>query len=511
MRPVRNADDFLIQFCKIRNDYEQLYGPLITKLRRRYTDGSSGEHLPPHDECLEAHSRAYIVNALLAALNWRLDKSPTDGFPNLVPEAPILSEEWETIRFFDYLGFEKGPENPLLIVETKRPNTPLPQALTHAPTYSEIVSRGLAGEPLKGEWNKWLDSLKDYVCSLYKKTQEVPRRVVLTNGDWLILFLDPFDAFLEGGTHNPNLIIVFLDRSDIEKRYYELFRHLEHGRVSGETTALTPRELLFYFDPGTVDRAMHGLHLRYIEEHGIYQTKPVIKVAPIVFLRSLYGGWLHVEATSQEENELPHQKELLSYHLCQVQEAARELLDQVNKVLQTSLQPFPLSKHYKDEDAFEPIRGVVEYGPDEFLVVTGDKTHYLVPEPSVPDCLYHDWTVCDTNGVGANPGPIVKRSVEPRSFFVSGELQYCAHRDVISAKANQITVHNRDRCGLRSGEEGQAFCEIWRFEQHLCCRTCVFEEVCAKSAVFRLPCSRPESSGTETITSSWRRRNHGPS
>ena len=511
MRPVRNADDSLRQFRKICEDYERYYRPLITTIRKRLTDGSSGKHLLPHDECLEAHSRVYIVNALLAALNWRLDKSPGDGLPNLVPETPIRSEEWETIRFFDYLGFEKGPENPLLIVETKRPNTPLPHALTQAPTYSEIVSRGLAGEPLQGEWNKWLDSLRDYVCSLYKRTQEAPRRVVLTNGDWLILFLDPFDAFLKDGTRNPNLIIVFLDRSDIEKRFRDLFLHLEHGLVLGETPAPTPRELLFYIDPGTVDQAMHGLHLHYIEEPGIYQKKPVIKVAPILFLHLLHGSWLRVETTSQEEYELPHQKKLLSKHLREVKKAARKLLDQVNEVLQTSLQPLPLSQHYKDENAFEPIRGVVEYGTDKFLVVTGDKTHYLVPEPSVPDCLYHDWTVCDTNGVGANPGPIVKRSVEPRSFFVSGELQHCAHRDVFSAKENPITVYNRERCGLRSGEEGQAFCEIWRFEQHLCCRTCVFEEVCKKSEVFRLPCIPPEPPAVRTITHSLRRRNHGPS
>jgi hypothetical protein len=33
------------------------------------------------------------------------------------------------------------------------------------------------------------------------------------------------------------------------------------------------------------------------------------------------------------------------------------------------------------------------------------------------------------------------------------------------------------------------FCEIWKFEEHLCCRTCAFEEVCTKAEVFSgLPC-----------------------
>jgi len=70
------------------------------------------------------------------------------------------------------------------------------------------------------------------------------------------------------------------------------------------------------------------------------------------------------------------------------------------------------------------------------------------------------------------------------------EPHHCAHRDVISAKGTPITPANRSQCGPRSGRDGQAFCEIWRFEQHLCCRTCAFEEVCLKVAVFQLPCRR---------------------
>jgi hypothetical protein len=116
-----------------------------------------------------------------------------------------------------------------------------------------------------------------------------------------------------------------------------------------------------------------------------------------------------------------------------------------------------------------------------------------VLEPSVPNCPFHDWAACEGAGVASMSAPVVIRSISPRSFFFSREVHHCAHRDVNSAKASAITSANRDRCGPRSGEAGQAFCEIWRFEQHLCCRTCVFEEVCTKADVFRLPCRRPES------------------
>jgi hypothetical protein len=318
----------------------------------------------------------------------------------------------------------------------------------------------------------------------------VPNRVVITNGDWLIVFLDPQDAFLEDGSANPNRILVFRDYTDIENRFSEAFLYFEYQQVLGEAPALTPGELSFHVSPEVVDRIMHGLHLLYIEERGIYKySPPVIKVAPIVFVHSRYGGWFRVEAPPNTY-DLPHDRDRLQQHLEEVQRAAKELLDEVNRRLGTSLKAFPLYSHYDSGDEFEALHGVAECGENEYLVVTGETTHYLLPQPSIPNCSYHDWTACSRAGIALNPRPILVRSTSPRSFFMSTELHHCAHRDVSSAKATPITSANRQRCGQRSGKDGQAFCEIWRFERHLCCRTCAFEEVCARASVFQLPCRR---------------------
>jgi len=198
---------------------------------------------------------------------------------------------------------------------------------------------------------------------------------------------------------------------------------------------------------------------------------------------------LRVE-TPPQEYELPDKKEQLIDHLHDVQKAGKDLLHEVNHRLNASFQPFPLSHHYEDEEGFGPIRGVIELERDNFLIVTGEKMHYLLSTPLVHDCLHHDWLASNTLGVACNPGPIMTRSIAPRSFFVSGEPHHCVHRDVSSLKASQITQANRKQCGPRSGEEGESFCEIWRFEQYLCCRCCVFGEVCTKAAVFSLPCGQ---------------------
>lgn len=167
---VRNADEFLLRFRRIFEDYEQLFAPSIAQIRAQYA-GKPGEDLL--DYSLEVHAREYIVNSLLAALNWRLDAQPEEGLPNLVPEVPVRSSERGTLRFLDYLGRERQTNNPLLIVETKRPNAELPQAWNPAATYSEIISMGLAGEALNGEWSKWLGDLRDYVRSIHNNTEKL--------------------------------------------------------------------------------------------------------------------------------------------------------------------------------------------------------------------------------------------------------------------------------------------------------------------------------------------------
>jgi hypothetical protein len=479
---VRNANEFLLRFREIQERYENIFSPCIQQLRVIYTGNPGKSFL---DQNLEAHARAYIVNAFLASLNWRLDQNPEEGLPNLIPEAPVQSKQSGNTRFLDYLGLEGQTYNPLMIVETKRPSAELPYASSPAATYSEVICRGLSGECLYGDWNKWLDDLKDYFQSTCARTQKVPKRIVITNGDWMIIFLDPSNAFQQNECPDPIHILVFTSRSDIERNYYKLFTNLEYIQVSGEIPPLTPGELLSYVDSTKVVRAMHGLRLLYIKQPDLYRRcVPVIKVASVVFIQSRYGGWLRVERPFQE-HELPKRSDQLLQHLKEVNQAATDLLTEINKFLGTSFQPIPLLQYYEEE--FISVHGVAECRENEYLIITGDKTHYLLLTPSIHDCPFHDWNACYRPGKAYNQ-PIKERSTSPRSFFYSTEIHHCAHNDVSSMKATMITDTNRSRCGPRSGLDGQAFCEIWSFEQYLCCRACVFEKVCTKATIFQLPC-----------------------
>ena len=485
MTRVCNATDFLQRFREIQNDYEKIFKKKLTEIRKRFA-GTPEEILI--DQTLEAHSREYLVDALLAALNWRLDKGPAQRSPNLFPEVPVRSEKTKNIRFLDYLGTNRESDKPLMIVETKRSKYGLPRGNRTASTFSEIFSIGLAGEKLiGGDWNKWIEDLRDYVLSVQGNDKGFPKRVVITNGIWLIIFLDPPDAFLAEGSHDPTRILVFSKTHEMEEGFSVLFDKLEYGRVLGEAPPLDPGELPFYADGETINRIMHGLRLRYIEQQGIYQRSPVIKIAPVALLRSMFGGWLRVESPPREF-ELPHKSDKLTRHLSDVEVSAENLINLVNQKLGTNLQPFSLESLFDDETSFEELRGVTELEPDEYLIITGDKTHYILANPSVANCAYHDWSTCKIEGLAAGSGPIVNRCILPRSFFKTTELHHCAHQHVSSAKKTPLNITNRTRWGIRSGLNGQAFCEIWPFERHLCCRACVFERICTKVDAFQLPC-----------------------
>lgn len=487
---IANADDFRAAFSSAHVQYEVTFRPQLRQLEEALADGTL-KRTALIDESREIHAREYIVNSFLAALNWRMTSAPTEGLPNLVPETAIASEDRGTRRYMDYLGIEAGTTRPLLLVETKRPRTELPRLANGDSTTppERIVARGLRGEGLTGTWNKWLSNdVGDYIRSLHAKAGTVPKRVVITNGDWLILLADPEDAFLGQGEVGIRNVLVCEARSDILRHSQTLFESLEHSRVLSGVRPLSVAELPFYVDPHLLDTAMHGLHLLYDEEPGIHQLPaPRIKVAPILFLGSKFGGWVVVEEAT--DYDLPRNPDGLSVHLEEVQNAAEALLLRVNRALGTMLAPRGIDEHYSDGRAFAVLPAVIQKTGEAngFRLVTGASTHYLRPASSIPNCPFHNYAHAAKHVAAREQLVVLRRSTKPRSFFYSTEEHHCAHADVRAAKA--APVLDDIRCGPRSRGRGAAFCEIWPFESHLCCRTCVYESVCTAATVFRLPCT----------------------
>jgi hypothetical protein len=505
VRRIRNADEFSIRLRNIRIDYESQYKPSIEAIRGRYTI-LTGELPPDIDSLLEAHERQYLIDYFLNALNWQFEIG-VNSMPNLAPEAPVHSITEKTTRFLDYLGLDEAMEKALLIVETKRRSSRLPlpkRNRTGNPprgeSFESIIIASLVGNTeLTEEWQEWLKTLRDYSQSVRDRLGQAPRRVVITNGDWLIIFLDPENAF---GSLSPSQskIKVYQNWAEIEEKDNEIFGLLEYYEVLDRVPFLSLGQIRFYLSIEQVNRAMFGVRLIYLEEPEFYlDSSPLVKVVPVIFIGSKSGVWFLVESqNSNHVQRIPNNADDLQAHLDAVDQAATDLLNIVNEKLGADLVCSSLLEHYTDQDLFDELTPVsrVTSRFEEYLVVTGSNTHYLLKQASILSCPYHSWSRCSVEGYANDAFPITRSRVnDPRTIFVTELDHHCSHRDIVQAKSSRITPENREQCGSRSGKDQQAFCEIWKFEQRLCCRTCAFEEVCTKAEVFQgLPCKDSSTS-----------------
>lgn len=488
MRISYNATDFqeavdraATRFASRRDRWMRDYGP-------RYAD-------KPQDSIkatLEHVVRTDFIDDVLRALNWSLTVEGTQE-PNALAELPITSADSGRTKFIDYLGLERDTGLPLLIVEAKRFGASLP----HSPKSPKkevpvLLAEAIAGKKdrLTHDWQEWLASLGDYVRSAHDRGR-APRRAVITDGRWFIVFTNPEATFITGRTDEgairvADIALFILD--EFATNHKALYNLLEYQKVLGEHRPLALAELAFHVRPEYVARVMHGVRVLYIEDPEFeYEAVPRIKVKPVLLIGTTLGGWIVVEEPGESE-VVPPSEDLLVTHLDHVNTAAHALVDGASARLGVELVSAALTSHYEDSRAFGTIAGVrrqkdATTTSQRFIVATGQQTHYLRAEPSIPNCPFHEWAQAHGNA----DAPRIQ-SIQPPSFFTSGGAHYCGHRNVEQIKRSPATEENRDRTGPRSEFPDGAFCELWALDHFLCCRTCSFEEVCGKSVLFQLPC-----------------------
>jgi hypothetical protein len=488
VKRCNTVTEFERALVRIRGQYELGFEQATIEVRQTYAEGSLIFDAA-RDQLLEAHARIFI-DQVLEALNWQTGVGDSELATNLTPEAPVRSLDVSTVRFLDYLGYEvDNPRRPLLIVETKRPGAGLPRrqdAFSDSDDPVNAIVQGLKGEKLANEWSSWLGTARDYFRSTAAKAEASPKRVVITNGSWLVIFADPGNAF---NTSEPdsNSIYVSPSRSEIVRQADLVFSLLEHQRLTETLPPLKLNELLFYIAGSEVDKLMYGVRLLYQSDADFYAAMPSIKVRPLIHVRTKAGVWLIVEDAGSSET-LPGDPDQLSEHYTQFASRAGDLLDTVQSRLGiSSLSLLSLREHYQEAGPAEYPIGLLgvkrKHYPahDEYVVATGREPHYFRLIPSVANCPFHSLAEQGGAAVGS-------RTIDPPAFFIVGQDQRCCHGDVHQTKRNRLTPENRTRCGPRSGANLEAFCEIFQFEQYLCCRTCAFESVCTSAEVFYLPC-----------------------
>lgn len=499
-RRTRNAEEFLERYRTIRRKYESGPVPRLADLRRIYAGGAHvGEAA-----LLEAHVRRHLVDKVLRALNWPISLDADVERPDLAVEVPVRSRMRGTVRFLDYFGLDRGTGRPLLVAETKRPDDPWPELAVGGRTIegAEAIARGLSGEQVRGGWNEWLETLRDYVRSVKDQTGDVPQRVVITNGTWMAVFLNPTAAFLNDAAVDQEEIFFCKTRDELEIHATQVFLHLEHQSVLGACGELPPGGLGFIVATADVHKVMHAVRVRYSTSQGVYRSRPVITVAPIILLQARTGTWLRVSA--QSESEILVDPDTHADHRASVADQAQSLLLRVNAALGAHFQPSPLTaisgSALSAGDLMDNAHPTFsELKADDYYVVTGEQPHFLLSGADSRTCEFHDWQRSQRAGVASTSAPIDFPSVEERSFFTTGGEHHCSHVDVHAAKRTALSPESLRHTGPRGGYVGEAFCILWSLERHLCCRTCVFQSICLAATGFRLPClgaAEPETDST---------------
>jgi len=423
----------------------------------------------------EAQVRQYIIDPMLEACGWKLN-DPT----YLVVEAGVdPSNDKQHRRFLDYFGVGRRDEcRASLLVEAKRLSHELP-AHDEGMDLGRVMTDALkeakkAGRTPSGKWKRsllsaeWLDvltTLFDYVTRLHSSSHGAPRKVLLTNGDWLVVFIDPVKTLVSHDFAANDLLVV----SDLEqagKSAASLFVHLAYESFTDSLPEQKPFDLCRFVEPGG-----DPLPASFAAEISTAQlrTRPLLGVLPAVAVRMPGGGWVRFKNPAVEERvlvedaQLPEEMAAIRVHaekLVSDLEPQRELSFVTAVAFEetvTKAPPFPSSRLLRRDAA------------DRFVMYLGTETHPFVDPGEFAGCQYHFYGEAKKEGVAAEP-PVYKRSTEPPAYFPSGSAQHCAHGGVHAQRAT--------------------ICAIRAMDEFLCCRACALQVRCWPDGAPTFPCAR---------------------
>lgn len=270
---------------------------------------------------LEEHTRAFIMDKLMASLNWS-QTANGGGHQNLLTEAFYTSAKAkETTLFLDYFGYDAVKDLPLLVLESKRLGAPPPKSLVRL--YLENKSTAQIGSTaealalafndsswLAGDWKKHQTQLRNYYDAIMKDHGIPPAVMAIGNGEWLVVIRDPKKVFSGQAESVDFFVVEPLDREKIGEAYVRHFREihdlLEFTLLLRTARGVPPERLPARIRQATQLEVMRGVRVGYSKLPKLKTgTHPRLEIEPVAFVRTPGTPWLLVEVDAGGE-ELPH-------------------------------------------------------------------------------------------------------------------------------------------------------------------------------------------------------------
>ncbi|TWB12179.1 hypothetical protein FBZ99_107229 [Rhizobium sp. ERR 1071] len=469
---------------KAQNDFKRAIQLLLAEMKRSVGPGSPVAYAGELDgEVLEHTTRKFFIDRLLQALGWELGPAG-----DMSEEARIKAE---TTIFMDYVGVSDHSRLPLFVIEAKgwdkpfispsdsirtreQPGDLIIRAIEHVKNGGEKES-----SPVIGAWHDYLSQVLKYVKSLKDQHGHDLARVLLTSGQWMVIFEHPSRTFLGTNNADPSDIIL-LREADYVAHSTDILDLLGRHKIAATIpSTLRPAQLGTFVKADDVARLFHGLHVRY-EASGSsrFEPRPRILVYPAIIIERSDGILLQV-LREGDGIPLPTSDDGIVPHLSDIERHADELLllcrRQLDMTLSVSaLEQFPGFPPKGRRARLAPTVPLLlddqAETPNEWMLLTGQFKHYLRPIPVKSPCAYHSFAGCLSVGQQSSYGAIsIRRVSNPRVFFVDTQDHHCAH------------LAMRDRKDER--------CRIMAIDEMTCCQACIYMDSCwTPGELATLPC-----------------------
>ncbi|KVS34323.1 hypothetical protein LGN07_09915 [Burkholderia cepacia] len=432
---------------------------------------------------LEAQTRLRFFDEFATLLGWDLGAGG-----DMAQEARIRAE---TTTYMDYVGINQLTRAPVVLWEVKAWEKPFIGRArgrnveqTPLDTLVEGIRYFLSGEPkaespVTLEWYEYIEQVAGYVTGLMERHGHALTRVVLSSGQWVVIFKNPVRTFVDGNVREADIVI--LRKADFFDNASLIFSLLARQILVGDVPfSLRPAQLQGYLSQERLRAAYRGILVRY-QSRGIsiFAPKPQIDVYPALVLERTDGVFLTVvteglecellvDKVTNDEGESEGSQDNIDDHLERVQRSSDQLLAACSGELGFEIRVSPISEFGGFPQAWQldgDLRQRVQFvrrppnTGDEWLIVTGNLSHFLRSRPAVEECRFHMWAACSQNDQALMRSAISSPSTDnPRSFFVDGQMHHCAHRTLDDWRAKT--------------------CYIREFDQRVCCQACIFSAEC---------------------------------
>jgi hypothetical protein len=432
----------------------------------------------------EATTRTEFLDHFIDALGW------SRGARADVQEEVRL--RGDNTVFIDYVGtahrLEPGKETPvpLLVVEAKAGDKEFvrPRDRRRHVSEDELLSEAIVHvraelsddtSPVSGAWQAYLKQILKYVRLLYVEAGHKVKAVVLTNGDWMLVFPNAYKTFFEAGEIGAYDFKIF-KRGDFVSKSDQIFTLLSKRMLDRSFPDwVRPQHISRYLRGQSVVGVFLGAQVVHLKRGpGRLGRSPEISVVPHVILQTDQEQLLTV---FDEASEYTLTDRKLGEQLTQVADAGAALLAKCATALSQDLTPSPVTA-FPGFSAWRQYSvsntDVVAASDDfssEWAVATGDHCHFLLEAPKLDNCVFHAWSAANAIGQAAQPNAIGSPSIDnPRTIFPDGHTHHCAHGGLLSDREER--------------------CKISPFEERLCCQACVFRDRCwSPTELALLPCA----------------------